>query len=156
MKQILYLILATMLMTSCATTIGIGDDDIYVSTNSSIYYDDIRWAGYEIVWINDWPYWYGNSQIIPYHHNHTLIVNNNYNIVRRPYKPILHNNRFHPRHQSNEYHKNRTHYIEHNRQQNHVHQNLHNNHAKQNSHIRNNHQNNQHSQHHNRTRGGRR
>lgn len=67
------------------------DTMTYASVSS---YDD-AYVNYEIVWVDNWPYyWYGGTRYVPYYHNHPYRWHPDIIIERRPYRPYLRNNRF--------------------------------------------------------------
>ena len=85
----------TLFTTCCTTTAQVYTDDVaYVEA----YYDDAIYVGYNIVYVEDWPYCFVNGRFIPYHHNHILRYKPyRHQIIIAKHKPRLYNNRYyHP------------------------------------------------------------
>ena len=89
------LFILTLFTTCCTTTAQVyADNGQYIEA----YYDDAIYAGYNIVYVEDWPYWFANGIFIPYHHNHILRYKPHcHQIIIAKHKPRLYNNRYyHP------------------------------------------------------------
>ena len=89
------LFVLTLFTTCCTTTAQVyTNDGPYIES----YYDDAMYAGYNIVYVKDWPYWFIDGVFIPYHHNHILRYKPHpHQVIITKHKPRLYNNRYyHP------------------------------------------------------------
>lgn len=89
------LFVLTLFTTCCTTTAQVyTDDGPYIES----YYNDAMYIGYDIVYVENWPYWFIDGVFIPYHHNHILRYKPHpYQVIIAKYKPRLYNNRYyHP------------------------------------------------------------
>lgn len=89
------LFILTLFTTCCTTTAQVyADDGTYIES----YYDDGLYVGYNIVYVENWPYWFIDGVFVPYHHNHILRYKPYpHQIIIAKHRPILYNNRYyHP------------------------------------------------------------
>ena len=89
------LFVLTLFTTCCTTSAQIyANDEVYIES----YYNDAIYVGYNIVYVENWPYWFIDGVFIPYHHNHILRYKPHpHQIIIAKHKPRLYNNRYyHP------------------------------------------------------------
>ena len=89
------LFVLTLFTTCCTTTAQVyTDDGPYIES----YYDDAMYVGYNIVYVENWPYWFIDGVFIPYHHNHILRYKPHpHQVIIAKHRPRLYNNRYyHP------------------------------------------------------------
>ena len=81
------------MFTTCCTTSA----QIYVYDEPYIeaYYDDAIYVGYNIVYVENWPYWFIDGVFVPYHHNHILRYKPYpHQVIIAKHRPRLYNNRY--------------------------------------------------------------
>ena len=89
------LFVLTLFTTCCTTSAQIyANDEVYIES----YYNDAMYVGYNIVYVEDWPYWFIDDVFVPYHHNHILRYKpHRHQVIIAKHRPILYNNRYyHP------------------------------------------------------------
>lgn len=86
------LFVLTLFTTCCTTTAQVyTDDGPYIES----YYNDAMYIGYDIVYVENWPYWFIDGVFIPYHHNHILRYKPHpHQVIITKHKPRLYNNRY--------------------------------------------------------------